>query len=79
LTFRGHDTPGNRGRKMNRHSIGDYVQDVVDAVDKIRAESPEGTDDVVLVGHSMGGMVVQKYLEKHSCSVRFVLIHPYRL
>jgi len=52
--LRGHD--GSRGRLW--HRIRGYVEDVGTAVNGF------GTPPV-LVGHSMGGLVVQKYLERH--------------
>ncbi len=51
--LRGHDHPTHR----LRHRIRDYVADLEMAVDALDS-SP------VLVGHSMGGLVVQKYLER---------------
>ena len=51
---------GSRGRAyLDSFSIADYVDDVAEVVDKL-AVPP------VLIGHSMGGMVLQKYLEKRS-------------
>ena len=48
----------SRGRKMLDHlSIDDYVRDVEEAASELR--SPP-----VLIGHSMGGFVVQKALER---------------
>ena len=44
---------------LDSFSIADYVADVADVADKLPAPP-------VLIGHSMGGMVVQKYLEKHT-------------
>lgn len=52
--LRGHDQP--TGRLW--HRIRDYVADV--HTDVGRFDTPP-----VLVGHSMGGLVVQKYLERH--------------
>jgi len=51
------------GKSRDRHmldgySIDDYVNDLVEAVQALPAPP-------VLIGHSMGGFVVQKYLEKH--------------
>ncbi|SCA55758.1 Predicted hydrolase or acyltransferase [Candidatus Terasakiella magnetica] len=46
--------------------LSDFVQDVIDAVDHI-GEPP------VLVGHSLGGMVVQKYIEDHDCAGAILL------
>lgn len=55
LSLRGH---GNSEGKIGGSSINDYVSDIEDAVKRV------GTDPV-LVGHSMGGFLTQKYLEKH--------------
>ena len=55
LSLRGHG--GSTGRdQINWHSVGDYVDDVKTVVDWLD-EPP------VLIGHSMGGFIVQKYLE----------------
>lgn len=55
LSLRGHG--GSSGRDhIDWLSIADYVDDVKTVVDWLG-------DDPVLVGHSMGGFVVQKYLE----------------
>ncbi|MEM8705134.1 MAG: alpha/beta fold hydrolase [Actinomycetota bacterium] len=51
----GHDHPGDTRRIWNR--IGHYV----DAVAAAAAEM----DDPVIVGHSMGGYTVQRYLERN--------------
>jgi pimeloyl-ACP methyl ester carboxylesterase len=52
VQLRGHDGPGRLW-----HRIRDYVDDVRAAVDEL-AEPP------LLVGHSMGGFAVQKFLER---------------
>jgi pimeloyl-ACP methyl ester carboxylesterase len=54
VRLRGHDHPPGRIWHRVRH----YVEDVHQAAARF-AEPP------VLVGHSMGGLVVQKYLERH--------------
>lgn len=55
LSLRGHG--GSDGREhINWHSVADYVDDLKAVVDWL-GETP------VLVGHSMGGFIVQKYLE----------------
>ncbi|MDD3352683.1 alpha/beta hydrolase [Zoogloea sp.] len=46
------------GAYLDSFSIADYVNDVAEVV----ASLPVAP---VLIGHSMGGMVVQKYLERH--------------
>ena len=57
LSLRGHG--GSSGREhIDWHSIADYVEDIKNIVDWL--EEPP-----VLIGHSMGGFVVQKYLEHH--------------
>lgn len=55
LSLRGHG--GSAGHEhMTWHSIADYVDDVKAVADWL-GETP------VLIGHSMGGFIVQKYLE----------------
>jgi pimeloyl-ACP methyl ester carboxylesterase len=57
LSLRGHG--GSQNNKSLRFTrIGDYVDDVAQVANTL--ERPP-----VVVGHSMGGFVVQKYLEKH--------------
>ena len=59
VSLRGH--AGSEGHsKLRWSSVNDYVQDVASVVDSIGATP-------ILVGHSMGGAVVQKYLEKTDC------------
>jgi len=58
LSLSGHG--GSRGRKqLDSFGINDYVNDVAEVVAAL--ERPP-----VLIGHSMGGFVVQKYLDKHA-------------
>lgn len=55
LSLRGHG--GSKGyEQISWHSIADYVDDVKTVVDWLGAAP-------CLIGHSMGGFVVQKYLE----------------
>ncbi len=49
-------------------SINDYVRQLRSVVEEVGG-------DPILVGHSMGGFVVQKYLEKYVCS-QVILITP---
>lgn len=57
LSLRGHGNSEGRAR-LRWHSLDDYVDDVEWAVKQLPAKP-------VIVGHSMGGLVTQKYLEKH--------------
>ncbi|NTW51769.1 MAG: alpha/beta hydrolase [Chlorobiaceae bacterium] len=57
LSLRGHGESGG-GDRLRWASLDDYVSDVVEVAG--RFERPP-----ILVGHSMGGMIVQKYLESH--------------
>ncbi|HRP96701.1 MAG TPA: alpha/beta fold hydrolase [Rhodocyclaceae bacterium] len=56
LSLSGHGT-SRRHQPLDRFSISDYVDDVAEVIDRLPAAP-------VLIGHSMGGMVVQKYLER---------------
>ncbi len=58
LSLRGHGKSEGR-EKLRWSSIKDYVEDVHQIVEQIE-------DTPVLVGHSMGGFIVQKYLERYS-------------
>jgi pimeloyl-ACP methyl ester carboxylesterase len=72
LGGRGHDVRTVRLRGHDQrpgriwHRIRGYVDDVADAVTGF-PEAP------VLVGHSMGGFVVQKYLERHRAAAGVLL------
>ncbi|ANQ83576.1 putative acetone-cyanohydrin lyase [Azoarcus olearius] len=57
LSLSGHGGSRRRDR-LDAYSIADYVADVVEVAGKLPAPP-------ILIGHSMGGMVVQKYLERH--------------
>ncbi len=57
LSFSGHGHSRRRDH-LDSYSIDDYVKDVVEVVARLPAPP-------VLIGHSMGGFVVQKYLEQH--------------
>ena len=52
---------------INKHRIKDYVhclQLVLNKIDK----------PIILIGHSMGGLVVQKYLEENECEAAILLM-----
>ena len=58
LSLRGHGASAGR-KGLDFHSIADYVEDVERIARKLGG-SP------ILIGHSMGGMIVQKVLERRS-------------
>jgi pimeloyl-ACP methyl ester carboxylesterase len=58
VSLRGHGESGSDGA-LNACSVRDYVDDVGTAADEF--DTP-----AVVVGHSMGGYVVQKYLESNN-------------
>lgn len=57
LSFSGHGKSRRRDL-LDNYSIDDYIADIEEAVAALPAQP-------VLIGHSMGGFVVQKYLERH--------------
>ncbi len=57
VTLPGHDRPGHTGANLS--TVGDYVAHLAEVVG--RQSGP-----VVLVGHSMGGYVIQRFLENQS-------------
>lgn len=65
LSYRGHG--GSEGRQWLRWtSVRSFVQDVGDVITRMPAPP-------VLIGHSMGGLVVQKYLETHTAPAGVLL------
>ena len=68
LSLRGHGKSGGRERPRWT-SIADYVSDV----EQVAAGLPRAP---VLVGHSLGGRVVQTYLETHDAPAAVLLAPP---
>ena len=65
LSLRGH--AGSEGRERLRWaSVADYVSDLSQAVNQLPTTP-------VLVGHSMGGMFIQKYLQSHQTPAALLL------
>jgi non-heme chloroperoxidase len=58
VSLSGHGASRRRDQ-LDSYSIDDYVADVAEAAAALPTPP-------VLIGHSMGGFVVQKYLEKHA-------------
>src|SRR5882757_8290833 len=60
LSLRGHgSSPTAKG--LRRCSLADYVDDVAEVAARLPTQP-------ILIGHSMGGFVVQKYLERHTAA-----------
>ncbi|MBL8669133.1 MAG: alpha/beta fold hydrolase [Alphaproteobacteria bacterium] len=55
LSLSGHGASAGAG-ELHQFRIANYVQDLAETVERLG-------QDTVLIGHSMGGFVVQKYLE----------------
>lgn len=62
VSLRGHgQSEGKAGLRW--HSLRGYVEDVVQAAEQIQREHGQRP---FVIGHSMGGMVVQRYLERYA-------------
>lgn len=68
VNLRGHGNSEGRG-KLRWARIADYVEDVANAVRQL--PSPP-----ILIGHSMGGFIIQKYLEDHDAPGAVLLSSP---
>lgn len=69
----GHNTAG-KIKGINQYSIHDYVNALKEEVKKLKkAELP------IIIAHSMGGLILQKYLEKNTCKKAIFLasVPPY--
>jgi pimeloyl-ACP methyl ester carboxylesterase len=68
VNLRGHgNSEGWKNLRWTR--IDDFVEDVANAVEQLPS-SP------ILIGHSMGGFVIQKYLENHNAPGAVLLSSP---
>lgn len=65
FSLRGHGNSGGYNQTAWT-SLKDYVDDLQHVIARL-------DDDPIIVGHSMGGMVVQKYLEKYSCKAAVLM------
>jgi pimeloyl-ACP methyl ester carboxylesterase len=63
--LRGHGKKYIKGKRF-QYRIKDYVKDLEETINQL-SEKP------VLIGHSMGGYIVQKYLEKNNVSQAILL------
>lgn len=69
LSFRGH--AGSMGHEnLNKFGLSDYSEDIKECINYCLNEKKVMRSIPFLLGHSMGGAVVQKYLGEHSDTVR---------
>ena len=68
VNLRGHGNSEGRG-KLRWTRIADYVEDVANAVRQLPSLP-------ILIGHSMGGFIIQKYLEDHDAPGAVLLSSP---
>lgn len=68
VNLRGHGSSEGRD-KLRWSRIADYAEDVANAVRQL--PSPP-----ILIGHSMGGFIIQKYLEDHDAPGAVLLSSP---
>jgi alpha-beta hydrolase superfamily lysophospholipase len=68
VNLRGHGNSEGR-EKLRWARIADFVEDVENAVRELPS-SP------ILIGHSMGGFIIQKYLEDHDAPAAVLLSSP---
>lgn len=66
LSLRGHGLSDGRA-KLFQWRLADYVADLAKVIEKLNGEP-------ILIGHSMGGMIIQKYLESGSIPAGVVLM-----
>ncbi len=72
LDLRSHGKSHKKG-KFRLISLNNYVEDVLTVVQEISKD----TKDIILVAHSMGGLIAQKFLVKHPNIVKSaVLLAP---
>ena len=68
INLRGHGKSEGR-EKLRWTRIADFVEDVANTVEQL--PSPP-----ILIGHSMGGFIIQKYLEDHTAPAAVLLSSP---
>lgn len=66
LSLRGHGASSGR-RELHRLGLADYLRDVLDVVERLGGKP-------ILVGHSMGGAIVQRYLAAHGNTVSAAIL-----
>ncbi len=73
LSLSGHGASAGAG-ELHQFRIANYVQDLAETVERLG-------QDTVLIGHSMGGFVVQKFLEEETvpAAVLMAAVPPHGL
>lgn len=59
ISLPGHGHSSQAKRHINYYTLGDYVEVLAGEIDKLSAPP-------IVIGHSMGGAIVQKYLQNHT-------------
>lgn len=75
LSFRGHS--GSSGHdNLNKYTLSDYSDDIKRCIKYCKSEKCEYKmkSDPFLLGHSMGGAVVQKYIGEHSNTINGAIL-----
>lgn len=67
ISLPGHGQSSQNKRFLNSYTLGNYVNVLATEIDKL--DKPP-----IVIGHSMGGAVVQKYLQHHANVVGAVLL-----
>jgi pimeloyl-ACP methyl ester carboxylesterase len=68
MNLRGHGNSEGR-EKLRWTRISEFVEDVVNVVEQLPSAP-------ILIGHSMGGFIIQKYLEDHDVPAAVLLSSP---
>jgi len=68
VNLRGH-VKSERRENLRWTRIADFVEDVANAVRQLPIPP-------ILIGHSMGGFIIQKYLEDHDAPAAVLLSSP---
>jgi pimeloyl-ACP methyl ester carboxylesterase len=68
VNLRGHGNSDGRER-LRWTRIADFVQDLDNTIEQLPAPP-------ILIGHSMGGFIIQKYLEDHAAPAAVLLSSP---
>lgn len=71
LSLRGHGNSGGYGLRKQSYSVPCYVSDVKKVVEQC---SKKAHEKPFLMGHSMGGAIVQQYIDKYSETIKGAIL-----